>query len=220
MTGPTWAILVPTIAQREELFARLLGVLLPQLDRHDGQVRVIGWRNVGEPRLAELRDTMVATAGTEYVSFVDDDDLVAPHFVDAVVEQLDKRPDHVGFKVAYCVDGEQKEIVDHSLRHGRWHRNGDMQLVRDFTHLDPIRREHAERGRFARAKPGRAEDRVWVKQVRPFLFSEGYADDVLYHYLWSETGTSWQRPELLAPSERPRPAIDHPYFEWHERSDP
>src|SRR5690349_10714638 len=164
MTGPTWGTPVPTIGRREELSGRLLDRLLPQLDAHDGRVRVIAWRNAGDPRLAVIRDTMVATAGAEYVSFVDDDDLVAPHFVDAIVEQLAKRPDHVGFKVSYCVNGAQREIVDHSLRHGRWHRNADGMLVRDFTHLDPVRREHAGRGRFAQAKPWRPEDRAWVKQ--------------------------------------------------------
>jgi hypothetical protein len=219
VSAPTWAILIPTIGQREELFGRLLDRLLPQLDAHGGRVRVIAWRNAGDPRLAVIRDTMVATAGTEYVSFVDDDDLVASHFVDAIVEQLAKRPDHVGFKVAYCVDGAQKEIVDHSLRHGRWHRNSDGALVRDFTHLDPVRREHAERGRFAAAKEWRPEDRVWVKKVRPFLFSEGYVDDVLYHYLWRSDLSSWQRPEQIVPTASLRPVIDHPYFEWHEKSD-
>lgn len=219
MTAPTWAILVPTISQREPLFLRLLDVLLPQLDAHDGRVTVTAWRNDGDPRLAELRDVMINTADAEYVSFVDDDDLVADDYVSRIVDALAERPDHVGFRLAYCVDGEEREIVDHSLRHGRWHRNGESRLVRDFTHVDPVRREHATRGRFATAKHGRAEDRAWVKQVRPFLSTESYVDAVLYRYLWSESTTSWQRPELLVPSAAPRPVINHPHFAWHERSD-
>lgn len=219
MTAPTWAILVPTISQREPLFLRLLVVLLPQLDAAGGRARVIAWRNDGEPRLAEVRDAMINSADAEYVSFVDDDDLVSPDYVSSIVDALDKRPDHVGFRVAYCVDGIEREIVDHSLQHGRWHRNAAGRLVRDFTHLDPIRRDIATRGRFATAKNGRPEDRVWCRQVRPFLFSETYVDDVLYRYLYSESTSSWQRPERLVPSAAPRPVVDHPYFEWHERSD-
>lgn len=219
MTAPTWAILVPTISQREPLFLRLLGVLLPQLYAYDGRVRVIAWRNDGEPRLAEIRDLMINTVDAEYVSFVDDDDLVSADYVSRIADALDKRPDHVGFKLEYTTDAGGCEIVDHSLKHGRWHRDGMGNLLRDFTHIDPVRRDHASRGRFARARPGGAEDRAWVKQVRPFLFSEEYVDAVLYHYLWSEAGSSWQRPEMLVPSARPRPAVDHPHFEWHERSD-
>jgi hypothetical protein len=220
VTAPTWAILVPTIAQREPLFLRLLDALLPQLDAHEGRVRVIAWRNAGDPRLAELRDTMIGTAAAEYVSFVDDDDLVSEFYVDEIVQALAGRPDHVGFKLEYLVDGEPKEVVDHSLRHGRWHRNVEGMLVRDFTHVDPVRWEHAIRGRFAAARPGRAEDRAWVKQVRPFLRTETYVDKIMYHYLWSQSTSSWQRPERLMPGTAPRPAVEHPYFEWHERSDP
>jgi hypothetical protein len=139
--------------------------------------------------------------------------------VSRIVEALDKRPDHVGFRLEYTTNGVGREIVDHSLRHGRWHRNADGMLVRDFTHLDPVRREIATRGRFATAKHGRAEDRAWVKQVRPFLFSESYVDAVLYHYLWNEAESSWQAHNVLVPSGTPRPTIDHPHFSWHERSD-
>lgn len=219
MTAPTWAILVPTISRREHLFLRLLDVLLPQLDAFGGQARVIAWRNDGDPRLAELRDVMINTAGTDYVSFIDDDDLVAADYVSRIVEALGKRPDHVGFRLEYTTNGVGREIVDHSLRHGRWARNADGMLVRDFTHVDPVLREHALRGRFASAKAGRAEDRVWVKQVRGHLLSEEYVDAVLYHYLWNEAESSWQGHNKLAPSGRPRPLIAHPHFAWHERSD-
>lgn len=219
MSAPTWAILVPTIGQREQLFERLLDVLLPQLDAYDGRVRVVAWRNDGSPRIAELRDIMINTVDADYVSFIDDDDLVSHRYVKAIADALEERPDHVGFKLEYCVDGEPREIVDHSLRHHRWHRNADGMLVRDFTHVDPVRRDHATRGRFAAAKSGRAEDRAWVKQVRPFLHSEAYIDEVLYRYLWSPAMSSWQRPERLIPTGRPRPKIDYPHFAWHERSD-
>jgi hypothetical protein len=93
-------------------------------------------------------------------------------------------------------------------------------LVRDFTHVDPIRWDHAIRGRFAVARAGRAEDRAWCKQVRPFLRTEAYVDKIMYHYLWSQSTSSWQRPERLMPGTAPRPVIEHPHFEWHERSDP
>ncbi len=222
MTSPLWAILVPTIPQRQALLLRLLDALLPQLDEPAGAVRVIAWRNSGRPRLAEVRDALVATAGSDYVSFVDDDDLVSDDYVSRIVTAMHDSPavHHVGFRVDYCVSGESREVVDHSLRWRRWHRTADGRLVRDFTHLDPVRRDIARRGRFAAAKPGRAEDRVWCRQIRPLLRTEAYVDRVLYRYLYSDEVTSWQHPERLVPAGGARPAIDHPYFSWHERSDP
>jgi hypothetical protein len=218
---PTWAILIPTISPREELFQRLLRTLLPQLDAHGGLVRVIAWRNDGHPSVGEIRDGLLARAhetGAEYVSFVDDDDLVSNHYVDLITEALAERPDHVGFQMEFINAAGGHEIVDHSLRHGRWARV-DGQLRRDFTHVDPIRTEHARRGRFANARAGRAEDRAWVKQIRPLLRTEVYIDKILYRYLWSAETSAWQRPEMIVPSGTPRPVVDHPYFSWHPLSD-
>jgi glycosyl transferase family 2 len=219
---PTWTILVPTIPQRETTFLRLMAVLLPQLDAHEGRVRVLAWRNAGRPHLGELRDQMIAYAdASDYVSFIDDDDLVPDYYVAEVVKALDERPDHVGFQLDYTSDTDGvlgHEIVDHSLRHGRWHRNGEGRLVRDFTHIDPVRRELAMNASFAVARKGRAEDRQWVKQLRGWLRTEVYIDKVMYYYIWSYSGSSWGADKVVWPAGGPLPEIDHPHFEWHPKS--
>jgi hypothetical protein len=217
MTSPTWTILVPTLGQREELFQRLMGVLLPQLDEHEGRVRVLAWRNNGQPSISEIRDALLATAGTDYVSFVDDDDLVPDYYVAEIVKALDERPDHVGFKIKYTTNDEHGEIVDHSLRWGKWGRTYDGQLYRDVTHIDPVKTEHAVRARFY-ARRGRAEDRVWVKQVRQHLATEVYIDKIMYHYLFRDDTTAWREPDKIR-HVAGRPYVDHPYFAWHPGSD-
>jgi hypothetical protein len=214
-----WTILVPTIPQREHLLMRLFDVLIPQLDEHRGAVRVLAWRNAGVPTLGEIRDGLVAEAGSEYVSFVDDDDLVPDYYVAEIVKALATRPDHVGFQLDYSTNGVGHEIVDHSMRHGRWQRNGDGQLVRDLTHIDPIRRDLAMRGTFVTHRLKRAEDRHWVKQVRNHLATEVYIDKVMYYYLWREDTSAWQHPELVATSCAPLPHVGSPFFSWHPRSD-
>jgi hypothetical protein len=216
---PKWTILVPTLGQREELFARLMGVLLPQLDAYP-QVRLLAWRNNGRPTLGEIRDGLIAAAiaaGAEYVSFIDDDDLVPEYYVAEIVNALVSRPDHVGFKLEYTTNDTGREIVEHSLRYSRWGRT-DGVLHRDFTHLDPIRAVFAREGLFSLCRSGRAEDRVWVKQVRRHLVTESYIDKIMYHYLFRDDTTSWQDPKTIVPKAG-RPAIDHPAFAWHHESD-
>lgn len=220
MTEVEWSILVPTIAQREPLFLRLLGALLPQADEAAGAVEVVGYRNAGRPSLGVIRDSMLANARGKYVAFVDDDDMISEDYVSTVLPLLADDPDHVGFRMEYSEDGGEPEIVDHSLVHGRWHRAADSGILcRDFTHVDPIRRAHALRGRFAQAKPGRAEDRAWVKQVRPWLHTERYTDRILYRYLFRNDTTSWQRPERVAVSHDLNagalPGIPSAAFRWH-----
>lgn len=217
---PLLTILVPTLGQREALFERLMGVLLPQLDEYAGAVRVLAWRNNGYPSIGEIRDGLLAAAESRYVSFVDDDDLVPEYYVAEIVAALMSEPAHVGFKIDYTTNGIGREIVDHSLRWPNWGRSAEGQLYRDFTHLDPIRVDIARRGTFARLRPGRAEDRVWVKQVRPYLSGqpEAYIDKVMYYYLFRDDTTAWARPALIVPKPG-RPTIDHPGFAWHPSSD-
>lgn len=212
---PTWTILIPTIGQRAETFARLLDRLLPQLDEHEGRVRVRAYWNNGEPSLGEIRDSLLGSVDTDYVSFIDDDDLVPEYFVSECVQAIDQRPDKVGFKVAYYVNGNLEEVADQSLRHERWYRDAAGLLCRDITHVGPIRTEIARRGSFARARRGRAEDKVWVKQVRPYTKTEVYVDKVMYDYLYSPENSSWQPGSVIIPTGD-RPAIDHSCFAWHE----
>jgi hypothetical protein len=209
---------VPTLGQREHLFMRLLDVLLPQLDAHDGRVRVLAWRNNGTPWISDIRDDMLRVAETEYVSFVDDDDLVPEYYVDEVVKAIEGRPDHVGFKIDYSTNGVGREIVEHSLKWGNWGRSAEGVLYRDFTHIDPMRADLARRSTFRIIRAGRAEDRVWVKGLRGKLKSEVYIDKVMYYYLFRDDTTAWARPGEIVPKYG-RPTIDHPYFAWHPSSD-
>lgn len=210
---PTWTILVPTLGQRTHLFDRLMTVLLPQLDNHAGRVRVVGWFSHGHPSIGVIRDALVQTAPGEYVSFIDDDDLVPGYYVDEIVKAIAGRPHHVGFKLEYRENGDRRTIIDHSLVHGRWGENA-RGTFRDVTHLDPIRTELARRARFAVVMAGRAEDRPWVQQVRRHLRTEAYVDRVMYHYLFDEQVSAWQRPDLIVRTGQ-RADVDHPYFTWH-----
>lgn len=212
---PTWTILIPTIGQRDKLFRRLLDRLLPQLDAASGRVRILACFNEGRPALGEIRDALVsAAAPAEYVSFIDDDDMVPEDFVATCLAAMATRPDKLGFKVGYHVDGVLKEVADQQLSHGRWYRDASTgELRRDITHVCPIRWEIAERAYFARARRGLAEDRVWVKQVRQYVSTEIYIDRVLYDYLYSTAVSAWQDPDKIEQGAR-RPEIDHPYFAW------
>lgn len=210
MNPPLWVIMVPTIPKRAAKFRALMagdrGNLLGQVQSFGGEVRVLAWLNEGAPHLGAIRDAMVdeaAAMGATYVSFVDDDDQVDLDYVEAIMSALTREGssvDHIGFRVKMTRNGEPYADVDHSLKHGpRWEalpqivsRGCIRQFVRDFTHLDPIRTELAQRGSFALAPTGKMEDRNWVRQVRPFVKTEAYIDRVLYHYDWHPDESAWE----------------------------
>ncbi len=217
-TPPTWDILVPTLGERRALFERLMAGLLPQLDRYAGSVRAVGWFNNGEPSLPEIRQRMVAASPAEYVSFVDDDDLVSPEYVDLITNALIGRPDYVGFQVQCYSDGAPTAVAHHSLRFTRW-RNQPGRYERDISHLNPIKTKLARRASFLKARPGAAEDRIWADQMRrsQVLRDEVVIDRILYHYLYSTSrapgeGSRWEKNRRITPGERSD--LSSPHFVW------
>lgn len=209
---PTWSILVPTLGERRPLFERLMAGLLPQLDEHEGSVRVVGWHNDGSPSLPKIRQAMVLGTETEYLSFADDDDLVSPDYVAEVVRALAGRPDYVGFQLQCYSDGAPTAVAHHSLEFKRW-RNLPGRYERDISHINPIRTALARKADFTIAGR-RAEDRAWADQIRArrLLRSQVFIPRILYHYLYMPGGSRWQVPHIIRPGERS--TVKHPYFTW------
>lgn len=210
----TWTILIATLAQRGDRFKRLLDVLLPQLEPHGGDVTVSALWNTGGRPLGELRHALLRDASGDYVCFVDDDDLVPDYYVDRVVALLDGKIDYVGWRMQCYVDGHALKPTFHSIRYPRWYsdRRGHYRHV---SHLNPIRAELARKGDFRRAWP---EDYSWVEQVRPFVRTERYVAEVMYHYHSSSTDTV-QRPGLIQDGTFVRPSVDSIYFSYHPESE-
>lgn len=211
--APTWSILVPTLGERRPLFERLMRGLLHQTEKHDGRVQVIGWHNDGSPSLPKIRQTMVTSAVTDYVSFVDDDDLVSPYYVDAIVAALETRPDYVGFQVQCYSDGAPTAVAYHSLEYRRW-RNLASRYERDISHINPIRTALARKADFTKTGPRRAEDRAWADQLRRsrLLRTQVVIPRILYHYLYAPATSRWQAPKTIRPGERSE--ITHQNFTW------
>lgn len=219
---PTWTILVATLGERVPLFERLMRALTPQLDEHEGRVRVVAWHNNGRPSLPVIRQKMVrAAVDAEYVSWVDDDDLVPDYFVDLGVEALATRPDYVGFDVQCYSNGRPTAISHHALKYGGWY-NEQGGHYRDISHINPIRRDLAMLADFSRTPAGQPEDRAWASQLRRTgkVRTEVVVDRIMYHYLYCTSkvagqGSRWQKPgSILRHPESTRAEINHPYFSW------
>lgn len=219
--APSWSILVPTLGERAPLFKRLMDQLLPQTEPYGGRVQVRAWFNNGRPSLPEIRQRMVNETKTDYLCFVDDDDLVAPYYVDEIVTALHDRPDYVGFQVQCYSDGHPIAVAYHSLEYARW-RNFRGTFQRDISHINPIKSALARRADFRRARKGTAEDRLWAEQLRNArtLQSQALVPRIMYHYLYSTSrvpgeGSRWERGSMITPS-LDRPQIDHPNLSWSD----
>lgn len=211
--APTWSILVPTLGERRPLFERLMAGLLPQTEPFGGRVRVIGWYNDGSPSLPKIRQALVNSCTTDYLCFVDDDDLVSPDYVASIVSALDARTDYVGFQVQCYSDGAPIAVAYHSMEYRYW-RNLRGRFERDISHINPIRTAIARKADFTVARAGMAEDRTWATQLRRarLIQTQVVVPRILYHYLYVPKDSRWERPRNIRPGQRS--TITHPNFVW------
>lgn len=176
-----WSILIASHVSRRDSLYRLIGLVEPQLTP---QVEVDVLWNRGQLGIGEYRQKLLDKARGEYVNFVDDDDRIPDHYVSDILEALETDPDYVGFQVHMHdasdppVLGKREIRVEHSIRYEGWFGRAP-NLYRDISHLNPIRRDIAIKGRFV---GGRSEDRKWAKEVRPWVKTEVYIPKVMYFY--------------------------------------
>jgi len=192
---------------------RLLGELDPQMIHPEVGVRVY-WDNL-QARYGAKCATLVATSAADYVSFVDDDDAVAPDYVDRIVRALDSEPDYVGFPVNFTVDGKPGQPVELSLRHTGWADSAAV-LTRDYVHKNPIRRELALQGVWG---DHLIADKEWADSLREAirmsgrLLREEWIPDPMYHYRL-DTTDSITVDRVPVPEDQQRPLPAYTWLTW------
>lgn len=192
---PLWSILIPTLDSRRGKFLDLVADLTDQVAEWDRQrhvfgqpasrsaVEVVALRNNGEHEIGVYRQRLLDSARGRWVSFVDDDDLVAGEFVTKLASTLMIHgPQVVGFPMWIDYAGAGRAEADLSLRYDGWERYGDGRVTCDLTIIQPIRVELARLGRFDTGHF--PEDRAWRAEVRPHLdvAGEHYLREHLYTY--------------------------------------
>lgn len=180
----SWQVLITSIPHRHEKLLELLECL-------DGQAQpgfgALLYRDDLEVSYGDKTQVLIEAATADYVSCVDDDDLLAPDAVEKVITALEKLPQYVGFRVRWTRDGVPQLPVVHSLACGGWHDRPE-RLERDITQFNPIRRDLALLGRW---EGGYEAERRWAAGVRDSqrVGDEEFIDEELYYYRESTADT-------------------------------
>lgn len=180
--GIRWTILIPSVVTRDEELKTLIKCLEPQVDAFEGDIRVMVYWNNFELELGKLRQKMIEDAQGEYVSFIDDDDLVSEDYCRKIYPLLDG-VDYIGFRVKYTQSGILQKPVIHSLAAEGWMED-DKGFYRQATHLNPIKRSIALKARYDRGDyyKGIPEDITYSEAASKLCKTENYVDEELYYY--------------------------------------
>lgn len=211
---PKLSILIATVGQRDERFLELLEVLMPQVNSFRGKIETVAYWNNGEEEIGGIRNDLVANAKGEYVSFIDDDDMVPEYYCEEIWGALLEKPDYVGWKMQLYHDGQRMKPTFHSIRYRSWSED-DSGYYRDVSHLNPIKRSIALQGSFGRSDDV-ADDFPWTRQVAPLVKTEAYIDKVMYEYRHSTHDSIWRGN--VTPGRYHRPHVTYPNFRWHPKS--
>ena len=208
----TWDILLPTMPHRHDQMCELLAEIGRQWQPGLGVIVYRdNLRRAGDASYGKWQDLQeMSQAG--YISFIGDDDWIAPDFVARIMEALQGRPDYVGFAVKYTIDGAPAVPVEHSLRYDGWH-DWPWLLARDIVHQNPIRRDLALLATWGTGHQG--ADRDWSAALRATgkVKDEAWIPEQMYYY--RENPGSWSKGACAA--RTPMPACDIrplPQYPW------
>ena len=202
MTDPFWDILVATIPHRHGKLCALLAELNRQWQPGLG---VIVYRDNLDLTVGAKRQALLEASRAAYVSFVDDDDDLSPYFVPVLMTALSTGPDYAGFRVRCWKGGDLEFQAEHSLRYPGWH-TWPEKLVRDLSHLNPLRRELALLGRFSGDD---MEDHNWAAEVRASgaVRDEEWIPQIMYDYRFDPDDCHRTKREPMPVAEiKPLPA--------------
>lgn len=166
------------------MLSKLMACLEPQL-KDFPEVELIAKEFTTNTTLGENRQALAELATGDYVSFIDDDDLVADDYVATIYPLLDG-VDMIGFMVACYNDGTYWMAARHSLNNPKpgWYENGTA--YRDINEKNPILREKALQVKW---EGGYSCDSHWAGRMRDLglLQTENFINRPMYTYLYRST---------------------------------
>lgn len=183
--GVLLSILVPTLVERDAVFARLHATLSAQIDRHGlaDRVEIRSLRDNRERTTGDKRNALIAAAAGGFVVFADDDDDVHDDYVGLIAAALRAHAgvDCLGIRGVVDFRGRWPREFVHSIRYQEYVTRGGVYCRPPYI-LNPMRRDVASR--FAFADVSYAEDAEWALRIARTgaLRTEHMLEPVIYRY--------------------------------------
>lgn len=174
---PVLSILIPTLPQRSAFLSEILNEINRQIGNHPIQVLI---DSRAEPTTGEKRNWLNENAIGEYVWQVDDDDMILPNAIDAIIKGLESKPDCLAINGIMTTDG--KNLRKWDIRMGNPYEEINGIYYRYPNHITPIKTEIALQIKFHHIT--QQEDYKWATEMRDsgLLKTQVVVEIPVYHY--------------------------------------
>ncbi len=195
-----WSILIATICERQDKFKQLAQDLLNQINNLNlnQQVELVFYPDNRQVTVGYKRNQLLKCAQGEYISFIDDDDLIHHNYVGLIYPQLLTNPDCVKLIGIMTQPGHSSILRIHSIQYQEYLDTANA-LLRPPTHLNPMRKSIASQFKFLEVNFG--EDKFWTMQIAQSKLLKQEADICEPYYFYqfdpSLSATWSQRFESL-----------------------
>lgn len=192
------SVLIPVIPKRYNQFMRLLSELQNQIsfmhNNHPdlGLIEILfddspafldGGKSIGGKR-NELRQRAVG----KYSLFLDDDELVAPNYIEILVRLAQEDKDVLSYRCLFKSD-YYWAVLNMSLANEKNEEANPNGLVqRTIWHVCAIKTDITRRENF-NDELNHNEDYTWIEKILPHCHSEAHSDIILLQYNHSESGS-------------------------------
>lgn len=183
------AILMPSIPSRAKVFNLLSHKLTMQInDVHDnhpmlGRVNLLSSVDYsflrGGPSIGKRRDALVKRCFSKYMQFLDDDEDIAPNYVETLLRLCQDDADVITFR-SFAKNDFYWSIIDMRLGNENEEATPDRIVKRNAWHICPVKSEYAKLYDFEDSNYG--EDWQWFEKVLTHCKTESHTDAVLHIY--------------------------------------
>lgn len=183
------SILIPTIPERRPMFVKLFDEVFKQITYMDTVHPTLGKIEVliddsprfldGGPSIGKKREALVKRAEGKYLCFLDDDEGIAPNYVETLVRLCQRDADVCTFRNITKTDTYWC-VVDMGLKYPNDQASPDFTVRRKPWHICPVRSYFAKLHEFEDSNYG--EDFTWMVKVLAHCTSEANSRSIIHQY--------------------------------------
>lgn len=189
----TLSILICTLEERLSEYMKLVESLVDQIKDKIGVVEVLVESDNGGVTTGAKRNKLLERAKGRYVCWVDDDDEIAPYYIEEILKAAEFDCDCIGIS-GYMTTNGANEIgweLSKYFQNDTTIRDGKPFYIRKTNHISPVKRELALQTMFPDKSNG--EDKDYSDRLNPLLKTE-YKITMpdMYHYKFSSFNKAYK----------------------------